>query len=136
MGDYQKDYSNVYKLAWFQVLTYHTKGFVVYGHGQWTGHLMDWRGCNFMHGRIPGSQVFSTIEDAVEWLRVQVRDGKLKCDQEFAGHHSGGRQCSRGCDERQVRTGDSLRDFLTPDDLKETKTTQKFIAQAVDPRRR
>lgn len=102
------DRQNEYVLSWFQVLTFRPNidtgesKFVVYGVGRWYRHLMDWRGCNFFHGRIPGSPTFKTIEDAVLWLDEAVKAGVLSDRMRLHGHHSGENTCPKGCDEREV----------------------------------
>ena len=102
LEDYDPYQSNLYRLAWFEVLTYRETRFVVYGQGQWDGHLMDWAGGNYFHGRVPTSPVFATIEEAVLWLDEQVRLGNLSAGMTLSGHHSGEYGCRKGCDEREV----------------------------------
>lgn len=102
--------SNVYRLEWFQVLTFRENldtgacSFVVYGQGKHHHHLMDWRGCNFFHGRIPGSPTFKTFSDAVLWLDRAVADGILVRRIELTGHHAGENECLKGCADREVAT--------------------------------
>jgi hypothetical protein len=102
LDNYDPYQTNLYRVSWFQVLTFRETRFVVYGQGQWNGHIMDWAGCNFFHGRVPGSPTFATIEDAVLWLDEQARLGNLKDGMTLSGHHSGENRCLKGCDERQV----------------------------------
>lgn len=98
-------YSNSYTVSWFDILTYRNGKYVVYGEGHWIGHVMDWRGGNFFHGRLPNSPVFDTEADARAWLRQRVLAGDLNEGDEFTGHHSGGDYgCSKNCDDRHVAT--------------------------------
>ena len=93
---------NSYKLDWFQILTYHKTRVVIYGEGQWYFHVMDWRGMNMYHGRLPDSPVFDSVEEALEWLEKKVDDGTYKKGNVLTGHHSGEHNCSKGCDDREV----------------------------------
>lgn len=102
LDDYDPYQTNLYRLEWFEVLTFRETRFVVYGTGAWDGHLMDWAGCNFFHGRVPTSPVFKTIEEAVLWLDEQVRLGNLNTGMTLSGHHSGEYECRKGCDTREV----------------------------------
>ena len=105
LEDYDPYQSNLYRLAWFEVLTYRETRFVVYGQGQWDGHLMDWAGGNYFHGRVPTSPVFATIEEAVLWLDEQVRLGNLVEKMTLSGHHAGGDGgCRKGCNARETLT--------------------------------
>jgi len=90
------------RLNWFQILRYRKNKFVIYGQGQWVGHIMDWRGMNMYHGRLPKSPVFNSVEEAIEWLKFQVKHGVYYEKMELTGHHSGEFQCSMGCDDRIV----------------------------------
>jgi hypothetical protein len=94
--------STCYKLAWFQILTYFKHKYVIYGHGQWAGHIMDWAGCNYMHGRLPCSPVFLSVTDAYEWLSRHAEEKVYQKGDIFAGHHAGEYGCSQGCDDRTV----------------------------------
>lgn len=102
--------TNIYNLEWFQVLTFRENldtgacSFVVYGEGKHEGHLMDWRGCNFFHGRIPGSPTFKTFADAVLWLDRAMAADVLHRGMDLSGHHAGENECRKGCAEREVAT--------------------------------
>lgn len=82
--------------------------FVWYGQGQWSGHIMDWAGCNFHHGRLlvtnpktgkgERAPVFDCAEDAVDWLIANYDN----IPGEQAGHRSGEHECRKGCDEREA----------------------------------
>jgi hypothetical protein len=97
-------YEQGYTLAWLEVLTYHRKRFVLYGVGQWVGHIMDWRGCNFHHGRLPGTPVFDSKDDAVRWARLAVVAKWLYEGAHLSGHHAGEYRCPKGCTARSVAT--------------------------------
>jgi len=88
-------YVNTYDLAWFELMRFHKTKFVWYGVGQWSCHVMDWRGCNFWHGRLPKSPVFENPKDAVEWLYFQVENGAYKDGMELAGHHTSDPHCKK-----------------------------------------
>ena len=95
--------SNRYYVKWFEVRTYRSSGFVIYGVGQWSGHIMDWRGCNFYHGRLPGSPVFHDLTVLMDWMEFQIRNGVYSDGMELSGHHSGENECSTcGKDREEV----------------------------------
>lgn len=100
----------MYNLDWFEFMKYRENEttckykVVVYGHGQWFLHMMDWRGCNFWHGRLPGSPVFNNEAEAFEWLRAAVKKGAFTKGMELKGHHSGEYECGQGCDSRELGT--------------------------------
>ena len=102
-GDFDYDQQNIYCLEWFELMKYREKYFVIYGVGQWWNHLMDWRGCNFYHGRLPKSPVFESEEDAKKWLKFQVENGVYQEKMELTGHHDGD-PCLRGCRKRELET--------------------------------
>lgn len=95
--------SKGYDLQWFQVMTFRKTRFVLYGEGQWEDHIMDWQGCNYWHGRIPESPVFDSVDQAVEWARSAVAEGKLERGMILPGHHSGVQLCSKGCSAREAK---------------------------------
>jgi hypothetical protein len=95
---------NLYRLQWLQVMTYRFTRFVLYGHGQWDGHIMDWRGCNFFHGRVPGTPLFTTAEEAVMFAEALAKARVIAEHMTLSGHHSGDLSCSKGCDDREVVT--------------------------------
>lgn len=90
-----------YDLDWFLLMTYRETSYVWYGVGKWSYHLMDWRGCNFHHGRIP-SPVFKQPSEAMKWLIETVDGGRLREGMQLSGHHAGEFACSKGCDRREV----------------------------------
>ena len=108
-----------YKLDWFEILTYHKTRYVIYGFGQEAYHLMDWRGCNFCHGRLPNSPVFNSVRDALKWLVKQVEAGKYKTGMRLPGHSIGDETYPQGCDKRIVSiTIPSKRgNLITKDDI-------------------
>lgn len=95
-------YENEYSIQWFDLLTFRDSRYCWYAHGKWVGHLMDWRGCNFHHGRVPGSPTFATIPEALRWLQTEIANGRIRRGMVFSGHHSGEGLCSKGCDDREV----------------------------------
>ena len=95
-------WENEYFLTWFELLTFREKRYCWYGIGQWVGHMIDWRGCNFFHGRIPDSPTFANTLEAMEWLQKAVDDGEIYKSISFSGHHAGYRSCRKGCDSRRI----------------------------------
>jgi hypothetical protein len=95
-------YNTDYDLSWLKILRFRESKFVVYGVGQWAYHVMDWRGCNFFHGRIPDSPTFSTPEEAVSWIAKEIKAGRIYEGKVLQGHHAGEFNCPKGCDEREV----------------------------------
>jgi hypothetical protein len=77
---------------------------------------MNWRGCNFFHGRLPLSPTFYTEDEAIEWLRFQVKGGAYYKGMILTGHHAGESLCMKGCDDRMVD------DWINFSNLKEDKT--------------
>ena len=77
-----------YMLDWFQILRFRDNGYVIYGHGKWAYHIMDWAGCNFHHGRLPESPVFKKATDVLLWLKKQVLVGKYPENMDCVGHHA------------------------------------------------
>ena len=99
------DQQNFYRLSWFELMSFRENKVVIFGIGHWTYHLMDWRGCNFYHGRLPKSPVFKNVGEAKEWLKFQIENGVYHQGMELCGHHAGGDQgCLRGCRERELET--------------------------------
>lgn len=102
--------SNEFRLKWLEVLDYRVNPitgrgrFVLYGVGQWVNHVMDWRGCNFFHGRIKGSPTFATVEEALRWAREASRSGFIAEGMRLRGHHSGEGSCLKGCEDREQLT--------------------------------
>ena len=93
----------MYYLESFQLLTFREDKYVLYGYGAAVGHLMDWRGGNIWHGRLPNSPVFSSEEEALNWLWNNHR--RIKTGMEMSGlpgHHAGIDSCPKGCDDRIV----------------------------------
>lgn len=89
-GDF---YVNTYYLSWFELLRYHEEKFVWFGVGQWSSHMMDWRGCNYWHSRLPKSPIFADAKEAIDWLYYQVENGIYKNGMELSGHHAGENRC-------------------------------------------
>ena len=79
-------YANHYSLKWFLLMKYRKNKVVIYGVGQQSSHSMDWRGCNFFHGRLPLSPIFNSKEEAIEWLAFQVQHGVYKEYMTLSGH--------------------------------------------------
>lgn len=98
-----------YNLSWFEILTYREDKFVIHGEGQWSGHMMDWRGMNMRRGRLPESPVFETEKDAMFWLYNAVKSGKYYNGMELSGSFVGDGPCDR--DVHTVMFGDI---FETP----------------------
>lgn len=101
--------TNEFRLKWFELMTYKVGStiaarFVIYWVGKQSQHLMDWRGCNFHHGRIKGSPVFKTPMEAFDWLQRATAAGFVAEGMHLRGHHSGEYACSKGCDERELQT--------------------------------
>lgn len=94
--------TNGYDLSWFELLTFRETKVVIYGVGQWDGHMMDWRGCNFFHGRLPLSPVFNNTEEATAWLKFQVENKVYTEGMWLTGHSRGENRCSKGCDDREI----------------------------------
>ena len=92
-------FQNEYNLEWVQLLTYRYNldtgryGIVVYGQGPWVGHIMDWRGLNMFHGRIPNSPIFRSVKDAATWIETEVAANRLEDGMELSGHHAGENEC-------------------------------------------
>lgn len=84
---------NVYNLEWFEIMTYRGTKYVLHGVGQHYMHIMDWRGCNFFHGRLPFSPVFPTIRDALRWLWATWKRGYWQEKTELIGCHSSPNRC-------------------------------------------
>jgi hypothetical protein len=99
LSNYVPGDTNRFYLDWFELLRYRKDKIVIYGTGQWYLHLMDWRGCNFFHGRLPKSPVFNFTDEALEWLKFQVQNGNYKDKFEMSGHHGCGRECNK-CRDR------------------------------------
>lgn len=111
-----------YKIAWFQIKSYHDNFLyrdddemddpvqcVVYGTGAHEDHIMDWSGMNYHHGRIPGSPVFKSEEDARAWIIEQCQSGAINSGDIFPGHHSGEYDCCQpGCEERTLYDCDCI----------------------------
>ena len=97
-------YENEYDLQRFSLLTYRETSYVWYGVGQWDGHIMDWRGSNFFHGRLPQSPTFKQPSEALAWLEKALDEGEYHRGMSLSGHHSGESRCSKGCDDREVVT--------------------------------
>ncbi len=95
-------WNNEYNVKWFELMTYRDTRYCWYGVGPWAGHLMDWRGLNFHHGRIPDSPTFATIAEAVTWLQQAADAKQVYGGMRLGGHHSGEFSCSKGCDDREV----------------------------------
>lgn len=97
LGDWHPRYSynsvNTYYLQWFELMRFHEEKCVWFGVGQWSSHIMDWRGCNFWHGRLPKSPVFDNLKEAIDWLYFQVENGAYKDGMKLNGHHSGDPDC-------------------------------------------
>jgi len=87
-------YVNTYYLQWFELMRCHEEKFVWFGVGQWSSHIMDWRGCNFWHSRLPKSPVFADPKEAINWLYYQVENGVYKDGMELGGHHMGENRCT------------------------------------------
>ena len=69
---------------------------------------MDWRGCNFFHGRLPLSPVFPNTKEALAWLKFQVGEGVYTDGMILGGHHAGEYTCSMGCNDREIYGFDSI----------------------------
>ena len=106
-SDDKMDSSGLYSLSWFMLMKFREKSYgvykvVLYGHGQWVDHIMDWAGCNFHHGRLPDSPVFANEVEAVKWLLAEVEKGTYKEKMTLTGHHSGEHSCRKGCSDREI----------------------------------
>lgn len=97
-------FENEYKLKSFLLLTYHKTRVVIYGYGPWYGHMMDWRGMNIFHGRLPNSPVFANVAEAEKWLRRKVADRTYYDGRRLSGHHAGEHECCKGCDDREIKS--------------------------------
>lgn len=97
-------YCNTYNLSWFELMRFHEDKYVWFGVGQWSCHIMDWRGCNFWHGRLPKSPAFSDPKEAIDWLYFQVENGAYKDTMELRGHHSGEATCCVYCNKKDTGT--------------------------------
>jgi len=65
--------------------------YVVYGVGQWNGHIMDWRGCNFWEKKLSGGvKPFKTVEEAKQWIQSQIDNGTLYYRKEIEGGYWSG----------------------------------------------
>jgi hypothetical protein len=94
---------NRYKLRWCEVLSYRETRCVLFGAGEWVGHVADFRGPNLFHGRIPKSPTFATVQDALAWADTAAKAGRLAVGQVLKGHYAGGEGgCSKGCTQRHV----------------------------------
>jgi hypothetical protein len=94
---------NEYKLMWFELMSFRSTKIVIYGVGQWKYHVMDWRGCNYYHGRLPGSPVFDNEKEAIKWLKWAVEKKHYQDGERLTGHHSGEYKCS-ACEGRDRGT--------------------------------
>jgi hypothetical protein len=102
-NDYRRhNINNEYALRWFLLLTFRENRVVIYGQGEWYYHIMDWRGCNHYHGRLPGSPTFKDEREAIKWLKWAVESGYYTESMRLTGHHSGESECSAGCDDREI----------------------------------
>ena len=126
---------NLYRLSWFDILSYRKNKVVIYGVGQWWMHIADWKGCNYYHARLANSPLFKTTDDALDWLRKSVVDDVYEKNMKLKGHHSGKGMCPQGCDDRRVNQapvsfGDLRRDN-TFDERKEQirKDAEKFFGE-------
>ena len=95
-------WENEYSVSWFALLTFRKTRYCWYAVGPWIGHMMDWRGLNQFHGRIPDSPTFANTLEATTWLQKAVSEGKLQKHEVFSGHHAGERFCRKGCDDRET----------------------------------
>ena len=98
--DYQKLYDNSYTVERFELLTYRGNKVVIYASGPYSDHLVDSRGLNTWHGRLPKSPLFETTEEALDWLKFQVRHGAYFYNLSLPGHFRG-ELCSK-CAKRTV----------------------------------
>lgn len=94
-------YVNTYNLSWFELMRFHEDKYVWFGVGHWSSHIMDWRGCNFWHGRLPKSPVFADPKEAIDWLYFQVENGAYKDGMELRGHHSGEDSRCKVCNKKE-----------------------------------
>lgn len=102
LSDWELPYAshvNTYYLSWFELMRYHEDKFVWFGVGQWSSHIMDWRGCNFWHGRLPKSPIFKTGKEAIAWLFVQIKGGIYTDGMELNGHHMGDDGRCKNCNK-------------------------------------
>lgn len=80
-------------LEWFEIKS--TRDFsdkyVVFGIGQWRGHIMNWRGCNHWEKKLTkGVKPFNSIEDAENWIKEKVKSGDFKERMYIdGGYHTG-----------------------------------------------
>ena len=93
--------TNGYYLEWLELKQYRDVYYVWYGVGQWDGHMMNWRGCNYFHGRLPKSPMFNNVREAILWMQVQLKAGAYKDGMYLTGHHSGEGNC-RLCGDRET----------------------------------
>jgi hypothetical protein len=92
---------NEYIVKWFELMPFHQDKFVIYGVGRWLYHIMDWRGCNFYHGRLPLSPVFNSEEEAGKWL---IENKDVYKGMTLRGHSMGEYKCSTCKDKKEIKT--------------------------------
>lgn len=121
-------YCNTFYLRWFELMRYHEEKFVWFGVGQWSSHIMDWRGCNFWHSRLPKSPIFGDPEEAIDWLYFQVEHGVYKHGMELHGHHSGDpdcKSCNKHRDEDDIWDGRETDVIVSPHEINGAQRLRK-----------
>jgi len=132
LDDYFVSGDTGYNLSWFELMRYRGDKFVWYGVGQFYRHLMNWRGCNVWHGRLPKSPVFGSVKEACEWLWYQVRNKVYYEGMHLKGHFCGDEGHCKACNKETDWLFEERETNITPgfhDILKEKKSVKTFLEE-------